>query len=225
MRKYLGICLSALSFALCLFALPAQAQPAAGRDYTVIDPAQSTDDPGRIEVVEFFSYACTHCNDLNPLIHQWAGKLPRDVYFKRVPVSFNKPFYTLMAKLFYTLDTTGDQARLDSVLFNAIHKEGLQLVSEKSIADWAVSQGVDARRFSEAWNSFSVDSKVKRANQTANGHRIKGVPAIVVDGRYLVGGKSLQGLLDSADHVIGIRRAERNAATGGAAAKTAPAGK
>jgi thiol:disulfide interchange protein DsbA len=218
MRKYLGICLSALSFGLCLLSLPAQAQPVAGSDYTVIDPAQATDDPGRIEVIEFFSYACPHCNDLNPLIHQWAGKLPRDVVFKRVPVSFN-PFYGLMAKLFYTLDTTGDQARLDAVLFNAIHVKGLQLVSEKSITDWVVSQGVDARRFSEAWNSFSVDSKVKRANQMANGHHIKGVPAIAVDGRYLVGGKSLQGLLDSADHVIGIRRAERNSTNSTAVGK------
>ncbi|GHU08757.1 hypothetical protein FACS1894158_18180 [Betaproteobacteria bacterium] len=216
MRKYPGIFLSALSFALCLFALPAQAQPAAGRDYTVIEPAQSTDDPGRIEVVEFFSYACPHCNDLNPLIMQWAGKLPRDVVFKRVPVSFN-PFYGLMAKLFYTLDTTGDQARLDAVLFDAIHQKGLKLVDDKSITEWAVSQGVDARRFSEVWNSFSVDSKVKRANQMARGHQIQGVPAIAVDGRYLVGGKSLQELLASTERVIEKRRAERastNSTTG-----------
>ncbi|GHU38000.1 thiol:disulfide interchange protein [Betaproteobacteria bacterium] len=222
MRKYLGICLSALSFALCLLSLSAQAQPVAGRDYTVIEPAQSTDDPGRIEVIEFFSYACPHCNDLNPLIHQWARDLPRDVFFKRVPVSFNMPFYALMAKLFYTLDTTGDQARLDAVLFNAIHEKGLKLVSEKNIAEWAVSQGVDARRFSEAWNSFSVDSKVKRANQMANNHHIQGVPAIVIDGRYLVGGKSLQDLLPAADRIIEMRRAERNSKAGGS---TTPAGK
>jgi thiol:disulfide interchange protein DsbA len=209
-----------LSLGICLLSLPAQAQPGAGRDYTVIEPAQSTDDPGRIEVVEFFSYACPHCNDLNPLIHQWAGDLPRDVFFKRVPVSFNMPFYVLMAKLFYTLDTTGDLARLDAVLFNAIHEKGLKLVSEKNIADWAVSQGVDARRFSEAWNSFSVDSKVKRANQIANNHHIQSVPAVVIDGRYLVGGKSLQDLLPSVDRIIEMRRAERNSKAGGSATPT-----
>lgn len=62
-----------------LTTLTAQAAPEAGRDYRVIEPAQSTEDPGRIEVVEVFSYACPHCNDLNPLIHKWAAKLLRDV--------------------------------------------------------------------------------------------------------------------------------------------------
>jgi thiol:disulfide interchange protein DsbA len=210
MRKYLGICLSLLTFGLGLCSLPAQAAGLeAGRDYTVIEPAQSTDDPGRIEVVEFFSYACPHCNDLNPLIHQWAEKLPRDVVFKRVPVNFN-PFYELMSRLFYTLDATGDQARLDTVLFNAIHVKRRQLIDEKSITDWAVSQGVDARRFSEAWNSFSVNSKMKRAEQMARNYRLKGVPAVTVDGRYLVGGKSLQDLLSLSDQIIERRRAERN---------------
>jgi thiol:disulfide interchange protein DsbA len=212
MRKYPRIWswLSALAVGFCLCSPAAQAQPAAGRDYRVIEPAQPTDDPGRIEVIEFFSYACPHCNDLNPLIKKWSGNLPRDVFFRRVPVNFN-PFYELMSKLFYTLDTTGDLARLDAELFSAIHEKGLKLVSEKSIGEWAVSQGVDARRFSEAWNSFSVNSKVKRADQIARNHRVQSVPAIVVDGRYLVLSKSLLELPDLTDQIIALRRAERDA--------------
>jgi thiol:disulfide interchange protein DsbA len=195
----------------CLLSLSVQAQPVAERDFSVIEPAQATDDPVRIEVIEFFSYACPHCNDLNPLIHQWAEKLPRDVVFKRVPVNFN-PFYELMAKLFYTLDTTGDRDRLDAALFSAIHEKGLKLVNERSITDWAVSQGVDARRFSEAWNSFSVNAKMKSADQMARNHHIRGVPAIAVDGRYLVNSKSLLELPDMTDQIIAMRRAERKAA-------------
>lgn len=211
MRKYLALYLSALLAGFCLFSLPASAQPAAGRDFTVIEPAQATDDSGRIEVIEFFSYACPHCNDLNPLIQQWAKKLPRDVYFKRVPVNFN-PFYELMAKLFYTLDTTGDMERLDAALFDAIHEKGLRLVSEKSITEWAVSQGVDGRRFSEAWNSFSIAAKMKRAEQIANNHRIRSVPAVAVDGRYLVISKGLVELPEAVDRIIDMRRDERGAA-------------
>jgi thiol:disulfide interchange protein DsbA len=210
MRKHWSVLLSALSVGLCLFSPSAAAQPVAGRDFRVIEPAQPTNDPARIEVVEFFSFACPHCNDLNPLIQKWAGDLPRDVLFTRVPVSFN-PFYKLMAQFFYALDATGDLSRLDAAVFTAIHDRGLKLVSEKSITEWAVSQGVDARRFSEAWNSFSVNAKVGRADQMAQSHHIQGVPAIAVDGRYLVGGKSLQGLLDLTDQVIAMRRNERNA--------------
>ena len=210
MRKHWGSLLSALVVGLGLFSLPAAAQPVAGRDFSVIEPAQPTNDPTRIEVVEFFSYGCPHCHDLNPLIQKWAGNLPRDVLFTRVPVSFN-PFYKLMARFFYALDATGDLSRLDAAVFTAIHDKGLKLVSEKSITEWVVSQGVDARRFSEAWNSFSINARMTRADQMTQSHRIQGVPAIAVDGRYLVGGKSLQELLDLADQVIALRRDERNA--------------
>lgn len=221
MIKKVGGWLAALTVGLLVIAVPAQAQLAAGRDYTVIEPAQPTDDPSRIEVVEFFSYACPHCSDLNPEIHKWAAKLPSDVTFRRVPVSFN-PFYELMARLFYSLETTGDLARLDQPLFNAIHVKGLKLINEKSITEWVTSQGVDALKFGEAWRSFNVNSKTKRADQMARNFRIQGVPAVAVDGRYLIGGKSLQELLALTDKVIEKRRAERNPKADKPAAK-APA--
>ncbi len=218
MRKHFGGWLAALTVGFFVVAAPAQAQLVAGRDYTVIEPAQPTDTPSAIEVVEFFSYACPHCSDLNPMIHQWAAKLPSDVVFKRVPVSFN-PFYELMARLFYSLETTGDLARLDEPLFNAIHVKGLKLINEKSITEWVTSQGVDALKFGDAWKSFNVNSKTKRADQMARNFRIQGVPAIAVDGRYLVGGKNLQELMTLTDKVIDKRRSERNPKS------NAPAGK
>ncbi len=218
MRKHFGGWLAALTVGFFVVAAPAQAQLVAGRDYTVIEPAQPADTPSAIEVVEFFSYACPHCSDLNPMIHQWAAKLPSDVVFKRVPVSFN-PFYELMARLFYSLETTGDLARLDEPLFNAIHVKGLKLINEKSITEWVTSQGVDALKFGDAWKSFNVNSKTKRADQMARNFRIQGVPAIAVDGRYLVGGKNLQELMTLTDKVIDKRRSERNPKS------NAPAGK
>ncbi|MDR3298662.1 MAG: DsbA family protein, partial [Candidatus Accumulibacter sp.] len=105
---------------------------------------------------------------------------------------------------------TGDQERLDAAVFSALHDKGLKLVSERSIAEWAVAEGVDSRRFSEAWNSFSIASRIKRADQMVRSYPIQGVPAIAVDGRYLVGGKNLQELLTLADQVIALRRTERN---------------
>ena len=214
MRKHLRTWLSALLAGLCLLALPAQAQLVAGRDYSVVEPAQPTDDPGRIEVVEFFSYACPHCSDLNPLVRKWAAKLPADVAFKRVPVSFNSPFYQLMAKLFYTLDAIGEMERLDAAAFDAIHVKGLKLIDEKSVQEWAVSQGVDAKKFSDAFKSFSTDSNVKRTDQLSRAAKIPGVPALVVDGRYLVVGKNVKNhdeLLALTEKVIDKARTERAA--------------
>lgn len=46
--------------ALLTVTLPVAAQTA-GKDYTVVAPAQPTEDASKVEVVEFFSYGCPHC--------------------------------------------------------------------------------------------------------------------------------------------------------------------
>ena len=212
MRKFLGACFAALSVVLFSVSLPAQAQLAAGRDYAVIDPALPTDSPAKIEVIEFFSYACPHCNDLNPKIHQWAEKLPADVVFKRVAIP-GSPYYTLMSKFFYALEASGELEKLDSAVFQAIHAKGLKLIDNKSLIEWVTSQGGDAQKFTTAINSFGVDSKVKRAGQLSQSARIQGVPALMVDGRYLVIGqdvKSYGDLLALTGKVIDMRRKERS---------------
>lgn len=211
MKKHLTGWLAAIALALLSFA--AQAQLAVGRDYALLDPAQPTDNPAKIEVVEFFSYACPHCADLNPYIVKWAAKLPADVVFRRVPVGFNNPFYQLMARFYYTLEAIGEVKRLDAAVFTAIHEKGLKLIDDKSLMDWVTAQGVDAKTFSDAYSSFGVMSKIKRADQLAQASKIRGVPALVVDGRYLVVGQDIKShadMLALTDKIIDKRRAERN---------------
>lgn len=211
MKKHLTGWLAAIALALLSFA--AQAQLAVGRDYALIDPAQPTDTPAKIEVVEFFSYACPHCADLNPQLVKWAAKLPGDVVLKRVPVGFNNPFYQLMARFYYTLEAIGESKRLEAAVFTAIHEKGLKLIDDKSLMDWVTAQGVDAKTFSDAYRSFGVMSKIKRADQLAQASKIRGVPALVVDGRYLVVGQDIKShadMLALTDKIIDKRRAERN---------------
>ncbi len=205
--------LAAVALTLFAVAVPAQAQLSLGRDYTVIDPPVSTDNAGKIEVIEFFSFACPHCSDLHPHLNRWSAKLPSDVVLRRVPVGFNQPYYQLMAQFYYALEALGELSRLDSAVFNALHEKGLKLVDEKSLTDWVAAQGVDAKKFYDAFRSFGVISKAKRADQIAQGARITGVPSLVVDGRYLVIGKDIKTLPDLlvlTDKVIDKRRAERN---------------
>ena len=120
-------------------AMPALAQTA-GKDYTLISPVQPTDDAAKIEVLEFFSYGCPHCNDFNPLISAWAAKQPGDVVFKRVPVSFGRAAWANAAKLYYTLEATGDLAKLDGDVFKAIHNDRVNLFDEKTILEWVTKK-------------------------------------------------------------------------------------
>ena len=213
MKKILTTWLATLGVALSVFALPTHAQQLGG-DYTEIVPALVADAPDKIEVIEFFSYACPHCNELNPNLNQWAAKLPPDVAFRKVAVGFNTPFYQLMAKLYYSLDALGESKRLDEAVFKAIHSQGVKLIDEKSVTAWVTTQGIDGKKFGDTFSSFGVLNQAKRADMLVQKAKIRGVPALLVDGRYLVGGpniKSNTDLLAVTDKLVAKARAERAA--------------
>lgn len=188
--------------------LPAMAQTA-GKEYTLINPVQATDDPNKIEVVEFFSYGCPHCADFNPLISAWAAKLPADVTFKRIPITFGRAAWANIAKLYYTLEITGDLTKLDSEVFKAIHTERVNLFDDKSISEWVGKKGVDMKKFNETYNSFGVASLVKRGDQMAQAFKIQGVPAIGINGKYLIGDMAFNEKLAVSDKLIAKARAEK----------------
>ena len=208
MRGYLA----AIALAVLAMALPARAEVVADRDYVAIVPAQVTDNPAKTEVLEFFSYGCPHCADFDPLVGKWAKALPSDVVFKRVPISFGRPQWASLARLYYALEATGELAKLDAAVFRALHQESKRLFDDKSIIAWVSAQGVDEAKFTAAYNSFGVLSQAKRADQMAHAYKIKGVPALAVDGKYLVAGKDLKGygdLLALTDRVIDKARSEK----------------
>lgn len=203
-RKFIGV---AVGTALAL-SLPAIAQTA-GKEYLPIVPAQPTDEPAKIEVLEFFSYGCPHCADFHPLISAWVAKLPGDVVFKRVPITFGRAAWANIARLYYTLEATGDLARLDGDVFKAIHNERINLFEEQGLLDWVAKKGVDQKKFRETFNSFGVMSKVKRGDQLAQAYKISGVPSLAVDGKYMINGKDFAEQLANADKMIAKARSEK----------------
>ena len=70
---------------------------------------------------------------------------------------------------------------------------------------WLMEKGVDPKKFNEAFNSFGVQSRVKRGDQMAQTYRIQGVPALAIDGRYLIGERHLA----NADRLIAQVRSQK----------------
>src|SRR5690606_9228587 len=146
--------LSGLVLGLAALAMaPAQAAP-----YDTLDPVQPSDTPGKVEVLEFFFYTCPHCNDIEPLVEKWRKTLPDGVVFKSVPVAFNASMRD-MQRLYYTLEAL-DRLDLHPQVFKAIHEEHKDLTQAKEIIDWAVAQGLDRQAFTDAFNSFGVQTKI-----------------------------------------------------------------
>jgi thiol:disulfide interchange protein DsbA len=167
-----------------------------------ISPPIATETPGRIEVVEFFWYECPHCYELEPLLDRWIPKLAKDVQFRRVPATFNAR-WLISARVFYALESMGLESKLHRPIMDAIHKDRMRITDDRQLAEWLGKQGVDVAKFQAAMKSFAVESKLKRADQLVRDAKIDGVPALMVNGRYLVpAGGNLQRLLDTADALI-----------------------
>jgi thiol:disulfide interchange protein DsbA len=202
--------LSALSGLLIAFASCAQAAPVEGTDYVELKSPQSVDSPGKVEVIEFFWYRCPHCYALEPDLEAWVKRLPRDVQFKRVPGILNED-WAVDARIFFALEVIGEVERVHQGLFNAIHKEGgVRLrgdVFAKWVADWLAKQKVDMAKYDAALHSFTVESRLRRAAQMASAYRLDGVPALTVQGRYLVlASTSQKAMLATTDFLIGEAR-------------------
>lgn len=190
-------------FGMLLLALPWAATalaPVAG-SYVTLDVAQPPETPGRLEVIEFFSWGCPHCYEFYPQLGRWSAKLPASVDFRRVAVGFGNPQWTALARAFYALQITGDLARLDSALFEAIHKEHRPLVDAAALTAWVAQHGVDAGKFAAAYNSFSVSTQLQRSEQLVRGYQIDYVPTLAIAGRYTITGDHAQ-MLTGADALL-----------------------
>ncbi|HMX16901.1 MAG TPA: thiol:disulfide interchange protein DsbA/DsbL [Rhodocyclaceae bacterium] len=189
----------------------AQAQLQEGRDFVTLSPAQPVDAKGKVEVIEFFSYACPHCNDFDPILDKWIKRLPKDVEVRKVPVTFKRAAWANLAKLYYALDTIGETGRLHAKVFEAFHAKNVNLGDEKTAMDWALTQGVDMKKFQEAWNGFGMAGRVANGQAMAEAYKIGGVPTLAVAGRYVVVGKAAttyEDLLRIADALIQRARNE-----------------
>ena len=177
--------LAAVFFAAVALAGGASAQQLLeGKQYVRVKNPLPVQAGRKIEVIEFFSYGCPHCADLEPEMQRWMKTLPADVTLVRVPVMFQERWITL-AKIFYTLEGLGVEQRLSPEVFTAMHKGGTNFTSEKVFFDWAASKGLDRKKVEDMYGSFAIAGKINRAKADAQQYNVQSVPMIVVDGRFV----------------------------------------
>jgi thiol:disulfide interchange protein DsbA len=181
--------------------------PKAGKDYLVLDKRVPVDAPaGKVEVVEFFSYNCPHCSDFEPHLEAWLKKAPKEVAFRRVPVPFVGNDVEAKQRLYYALEVLGKVDEFQPKIFTAIHRQRQNLTGDANIVAWVSANGIDGAKFKEAFTSFGVASKAKRAAQLTEAYRVAGVPALAVGGRWYVDGETAGNMtraLQVAEYLVG----------------------
>lgn len=160
--------------------------PKPGINFKKTKEVIATDSPGKIEVVEMFWYGCIHCYKIDPYLDKWADNLPEDVVFKKIPAVPRKNWVP-MAKAYYALETLELDKKLHEKLFDAIHKtETVDVGSEQSAINWiAVTSKKDIKDVEAAFKTFSMNAKISNSYKMFRAAGATGVPAIIIDGKYL----------------------------------------
>lgn len=202
-----GLILLALSFALIA---PAHAA-AEGEGYRMVDTDVESPE-GKILVQEFFWYGCPHCYYLEAELEPWLGRLDADVVFERRALALGQHWLPL-TQAFYAADSLDAVEDTHRELFLAIHEDGKRLEDAETIADFYAGQGVDRAAFLEAFNGFAVQNQIRKTAQIAQAAGVRGVPSILIDGRYLVTGRLAGGnaqMLEVVDELIAKIRGEKD---------------
>jgi protein dithiol oxidoreductase (disulfide-forming) len=176
-------------------ALPPAAQLPEGRwkpgvNYQPLLPSQPTDvAAGKVEVMEVFWFACPHCYALEPFLVDWLKKKPAYVEFVRVPVIWDN-MKTAHARLYYTLAALGREDLFEKAFALAQQVQSSPLAGSTDAETlrlqqaFAAQNGISADDYAKAFNSFSVNSNMTRAQEITQRYRVDHVPFFVVNGKY-----------------------------------------
>jgi thiol:disulfide interchange protein DsbA len=171
------------------FASPSDPKP--GAEYTVLSVPQPSQTAGKkVEVIEFFMYHCPFCHALEPTLEQWVKKQGNNIVFKRIHIPYQGP-NDPEAHLFLTLQAMGKSEAYQSAILDAVgdivRRKRSETLTEQEILDVAHKlPGIDKAKFTDTWNSFGVNTMLRRLPDTVgSGYKVNSTPTVVVDGKYV----------------------------------------
>jgi thiol:disulfide interchange protein DsbA len=170
--------------------------------YSAVIPEQPGGEGQRVKVMEFFWYGCIHCYKLEPHLKSWLQQKPGYVDFVRVPATLGRPIGELHAKTFYALKLMQVDPSIHEKIFHAVQEEGKQLASIDEMAEFLGQQGVDTKAYRNAMSSFAVQTQARRAGILAQRFDVRAVPALGIDGKYLVSGLDGTTTIEVMNHLI-----------------------
>ncbi len=170
--------------------------------YKRVEPEQPGGEGKQILVHGFFMYSCGHCNKFEPELEAWLKTKPDDVEFVKVPAVFEQPSIIMYAKTYYALNLIGADAEIHSKIFHAIHEEDKRLGSKEDLDRFLESNGVDMAEYHKAMESFAILTSVRKAAVLAENYNIHGVPALGVDGKYIIPGQDGATMIGALNQLI-----------------------
>ena len=204
MKKFI---LGTVAASVLAFSGSAMANFVAGQDYQVLAKPVKVEMPGKIEVREFFWYGCGHCYTLEPHMQTWLKQLPKDIRFVRTPAAMN-PLWEQAARAYYVSEALGVRQKAHLQLFHDIHAKQKPILEQAQLAKFYTRYGISEAKFNSTYKSFAITSKIAQAQDLAKRYQLSGVPAVTVNGKYIVQGEDAK-VTQVVDYLIEKERAAK----------------
>ncbi len=199
-----------LKIVVLLLMVPfARAEFSEGVEYQALAAPQPTSTGDKIEVLELFWYSCPHCYHLEPTLATWLKSQPEDVEFVRMPAILGAN-WELLARAYYTAEMLDAEDKIHTPLFEHLHKERKRIRDVAGLQAFFEEQGISKGDFQNTYNSFAVVMKTRRSAQVGQLYGISGVPALIVNGKYMVNAGTAGGndkMLEVVDFLVAKERA------------------
>jgi thiol:disulfide interchange protein DsbA len=183
-----------------------------GTHYQRLSPTQPTSSsPDQVEVAEIFWYGCPHCYTFDPYLENWKETLAEDVNFIRIPAVWNNVLQT-HAKVYFTAELLDVIDDVHTPIFREIHVNRNMLTETNALVDFFAQYGVMPDEFNQTFESFTVFTRMQRADELSRRYRISSVPTVVVNGKYVTNATmagDYPDLLRLVDELVAMERAEQ----------------
>ena len=173
-----------------------------GRHYKKLGLAESVvAEDNRVEVLEVFAYSCNHCFNFEPYLDQFDLSKADYIDVVKMPVIFNDA-YKMHARIYYTAESLGNLDVMHTEVYRAIHLDRKMLMDEDEIFALFERNGITKEQFQSRFRSFTVESKINRAQRLTRKYKIRSTPSMIVNGKYIANGPSTRTFED----MIGVSK-------------------
>lgn len=156
-----------------------------GRFQRIVPEQPTETSQGVIEVVDIFGYRCPHCFSFLPVLERFESSVPDHVELRHLPVIFRQS-WEAPARAFYTAKLLGVLDEIHRPIFEAIHLDGRPMDSEDAWRKLFAEHGVPGADFDKTFNSFAVQSMLRKSQVMQRRYGITATPTLIVNGKYRV---------------------------------------
>ncbi|QIE97979.1 thiol:disulfide interchange protein DsbA [Pantoea stewartii] len=145
---------------------------------------------GEPQVMEFFSFFCPHCYQFEEIYHVSDAvkkNLSADTKMVKYHVDFlGGELGPVVTHAWAVAMALGVEDKVTAPIFDGIQKTQT-ITDPASLKDVFIkAAGITSEQYDSAWNSFAVKALVAQQQKAAADVDLRGVPAIFINGKYMV---------------------------------------